>query len=103
MASTGMWSISEFNLVVDNPAQLPGVVDIAIRTALARRGVAHLSFPNDLQVADANEDPVPARGAGPPAGDRADQGRNFSYLGTHLKRLGSPDFAHLPINARVAG
>ena len=68
MASTGMWSISEYNLVVDNPAQLPGVVDIAIRTALARRGVAHLSFPNDLQVADANEDPyqhvAPAR---PPA------------------------------------
>jgi thiamine pyrophosphate-dependent acetolactate synthase large subunit-like protein len=37
--------LAEYNLVVDNPAQLPGVVDIAIRTALARRGVAHLSFP----------------------------------------------------------
>jgi pyruvate dehydrogenase (quinone) len=53
---------------VDNPAQLPGVVDIAIRTALARRGVAHLTFPNDVQVADANADPyqhvAPAR---PPA------------------------------------
>ena len=49
--------VAEYNLVVENPAQLPGVVDIAIRTALARRGVAHLSFPNDLQVADANEDP----------------------------------------------
>src|SRR5450755_113405 len=60
--------LAEYNLVVSNPAQLPGVVDIAIRTALARRGVAHLSFPNDLQVADANEDPyqhvAPAR---PPA------------------------------------
>ena len=31
--------LAEYNLVVDNPAQLPGVVDIAIRTALARRGV----------------------------------------------------------------
>src|SRR5206468_12876507 len=31
--------VSEYNLVVDNPAQLPGVVDIAVRTALARRGV----------------------------------------------------------------
>ncbi len=29
----------------------PGVVDIAIRTALAWRGVAHLSFPNDLPYA----------------------------------------------------
>ena len=25
--------LAEYNLVVDNPAQLPGVVDIAIRTA----------------------------------------------------------------------
>jgi pyruvate dehydrogenase (quinone) len=60
--------VTEYNLVVDNPAQLPGVVDIAIRTALARRGVAHLTVPNDVQVADANADPyqhvAPAR---PPA------------------------------------
>ncbi len=60
--------VAEYNLVVDNPAQLPGVVDIAIRTALARRGVAHLTFPNDVQVADADLDPyqhvAPAR---PPA------------------------------------
>jgi pyruvate dehydrogenase (quinone) len=60
--------VAEYNLVVDNPAQLPGVVDIAIRTALARRGVAHLSFPNDVQVAPADLDPyqhvAPAR---PPA------------------------------------
>ncbi|KRD72549.1 catalase C [Ensifer sp. Root278] len=27
------------------------------------------------------------------------QGRNFSYLDTQLKRLGSPNFTHLPINA----
>ena len=27
------------------------------------------------------------------------QGRNFSYLDTQLKRLGSPNFSHLPINA----
>lgn len=60
--------LTEYNLVVDNPAQLPGVVDIAVRTALARRGVAHLSLPNDVQVADADADPyqhvAPAR---PPA------------------------------------
>jgi catalase len=29
------------------------------------------------------------------------QGRNFSYLDTQLKRLGSPNFAKLPINAAV--
>jgi pyruvate dehydrogenase (quinone) len=60
--------VAEYNLVVDNPAQLPGVVDIAIRTALTRRGVAHLTVPNDVQVADADLDPfahvAPAR---PPA------------------------------------
>jgi catalase len=27
------------------------------------------------------------------------RGRNFSYLDTQLKRLGSPNFTHLPINA----
>ncbi|MET9297099.1 thiamine pyrophosphate-dependent enzyme [Streptomyces sp. NPDC003077] len=57
--------LAEYNLIVDNPAQLPGVVDIAVRTALARRGVAHLSFPNDVQVANADADPyqhvAPAR------------------------------------------
>jgi pyruvate dehydrogenase (quinone)/pyruvate oxidase len=60
--------VAEYNLLVTNPTQLPGVVDIAIRTALARRGVAHLTVPNDVQVADADADPfqhvAPAR---PPA------------------------------------
>ena len=27
------------------------------------------------------------------------QGRNFSYLDTQLKRLGSPNFTYLPVNA----
>ncbi|SEN75174.1 pyruvate oxidase [Nonomuraea pusilla] len=60
--------VTEYNLLIDNPAQLPGVVDIAIRTAYARRGVAHLTMPNDVQVAPADADPyqhvAPAR---PPA------------------------------------
>ena len=30
------------------------------------------------------------------------QGRNFSYLDTQLKRLGSPNFTHIPINAPAA-
>ena len=46
-----------YNLMVTNPQQLPGVVDIAIRHALAKRSVAHLTFPNDVQVAVAGEDP----------------------------------------------
>jgi pyruvate dehydrogenase (quinone)/pyruvate oxidase len=60
--------VTEYNLVVDNPAQLPGVVDIAIRTAYARRGVAHLTMPNDVQVADADADPYQhVAPANPPA------------------------------------
>ncbi len=39
----------------------------------------------------------------PPGIDFSDdpllQGRNFSYLDTQLKRLGSPNFTHIPINA----
>jgi pyruvate dehydrogenase (quinone) len=54
-----------YNEVVVNPAQLPGLVDIAIRTAYARKGVAHLTVPNDIQVADADANPyesvAPAR------------------------------------------
>src|SRR6266516_1471444 len=51
--------VAGYNQVVVNPAQLPGLVDIAIRTAYARRGVAHLSIPNDLQVAEPGRDPWP--------------------------------------------
>jgi pyruvate dehydrogenase (quinone) len=49
--------VAEYDQMVYNPAQLPGVVDNAIRTAYARRGVAHLTVPNDIQVADADADP----------------------------------------------
>jgi pyruvate dehydrogenase (quinone)/pyruvate oxidase len=49
--------VAEYDQMIYNPAQLPGVLDIAIRTAYARRGVAHLTVPNDIQVADADADP----------------------------------------------
>ncbi|MEU7866382.1 thiamine pyrophosphate-dependent enzyme [Dactylosporangium sp. NPDC049140] len=49
--------VSEYNQIIMNPAQLPTLVDIAIRTAYARRGVAHLTIPNDIQVAPAGKDP----------------------------------------------
>jgi len=57
--------VAEYDQMIYNPAQLPSVVDNAIRTAYARRGVAHLTLPNDIQVADADADPwqhvAPAR------------------------------------------
>jgi pyruvate dehydrogenase (quinone) len=60
--------VAEYDQMIYNPAQLPSVVDNAVRTAYARRGVVHLTVPNDIQVADAGADPwqhvAPAR---PPA------------------------------------
>jgi pyruvate dehydrogenase (quinone) len=51
--------VADYDQMVYNPAQLPAVVDIAVRTAYARRGVAHITVPNDIQVADADDDPWP--------------------------------------------
>ncbi len=57
--------VAEYNQMIYNPAQIDTVVDNAIRTAYARRGVSHITVPNDLQVADAGADPwqhvAPAR------------------------------------------
>src|ERR1700760_4558761 len=39
------------------------------------------------------------RGQGGETHQVAADGRNFSYLDTQLKRLGSPNFTHLPVNA----
>jgi pyruvate dehydrogenase (quinone) len=49
--------VAEYDQMIYNPAQLPSVVDNAIRTAYARRGVAHITVPNDIQIADAGADP----------------------------------------------
>jgi len=49
--------VAAYNLMVTNPQQMPAVVDLAIRNALGKRTVAHLTFPNDLQVAPIGEDP----------------------------------------------
>ncbi len=49
--------VAAYNLMVTNPQQMPGVVDLAIRSALSKRTVAHLTFPNDVQVASMSEDP----------------------------------------------
>jgi pyruvate dehydrogenase (quinone)/pyruvate oxidase len=49
--------VAEYDMMISNPVQIPAVVDLAIRTAYARRGVAHITVPNDIQVADAGADP----------------------------------------------
>jgi pyruvate dehydrogenase (quinone) len=49
--------LAVYNQMVVNPQQLPALVDLAVRHAYARRGVAHLCVPNDIQVAPAGQDP----------------------------------------------
>jgi pyruvate dehydrogenase (quinone)/pyruvate oxidase len=49
--------VAEYNMMISNPAQLPSLVDLAVRTSYARRGVSHLTLPNDIQVAEAGADP----------------------------------------------
>ena len=49
--------VAEYDMMISNPVQIPAVTDLAIRTAYARRGVAHITVPNDIQVADADADP----------------------------------------------
>jgi pyruvate dehydrogenase (quinone) len=55
-----------YNLMVTNPAQLPGAVDLAVRNALAKRSVSHLTFPNDIQIAEP-ESPYGSPSPGEPA------------------------------------
>src|ERR1700744_2462975 len=50
-------AVAEYEMMISNPVQVPAVTDLAIRTAYARRGVAHITVPNDIQVADAGADP----------------------------------------------
>ncbi len=52
--------VAEYNQMITNAAQLPALVDIAVRTAYSRRGVAHLTLPNDIQIADAGDNPWPS-------------------------------------------
>jgi len=49
--------VAEYNAFVHVPVQIPALVDNAVRTALSRRGVSHLTFPVDLQEADAELQP----------------------------------------------
>ena len=56
--------VAEYNEMIVVPAQLPTLVDIAIRHALTRRTVAHLTIPNDVQVAEAGATPYPSTGPG---------------------------------------
>jgi pyruvate dehydrogenase (quinone) len=57
--------VAAYDVMALAPGQIPALVDRAVRTSLAQRTVSHLTFPNDLQVAPAGEEPyegvAPAR------------------------------------------
>ncbi|MFR9780470.1 thiamine pyrophosphate-dependent enzyme [Micromonospora sp. MS34] len=89
--------VAAYNQMVTNPQQMPGLVDIAIRNALAKRTVVHLTFPNDVQVAAAGEDPYrhvspgtppkssPAASQPPLPADQADLARAAEVLNAGKK------------------
>ncbi len=60
--------VAQYDVMVHVPVQIPTLVDLAVRHALAHRTVSHITFPNDIQIADAELNPwdavAPAR---PPA------------------------------------
>jgi pyruvate dehydrogenase (quinone)/pyruvate oxidase len=49
--------VSVYNEMIRVPTQTATLVDLAIRNALGRKGVAHLTMPTDIQIADAEMNP----------------------------------------------
>src|SRR5688572_17153563 len=49
--------VAAYNAMVHVPVSIPTLVDNAVRTALSRRTVAHLTFPVDIQEADPELNP----------------------------------------------
>jgi catalase len=71
-------------------------VPVRIIGSFVLDGLVDNFFAETEQVAFCTQNVVPGIGF---TNDPLLQGRNFSYLDTQLKRLGSPNFTHLPINA----
>lgn len=49
--------VAVYNEMIRVPVQTTTLVDLAVRHALSRRGVAHLTIPTDIQIADADANP----------------------------------------------
>jgi pyruvate dehydrogenase (quinone) len=52
--------VAGYNQMIHVPVQVPTLVDLAVRHALARRTVSHLTMPTDVQLADAGANPYSA-------------------------------------------
>lgn len=88
----------QFEFDVLDPTKIIPEEQIPVRIigsfALGRR--VDNFFAETEQVAFCTQNVVPGIGF---SNDPLLQGRNFSYLDTQLKRLGGPNFTHIPINA----
>jgi catalase len=71
-------------------------VPVRIIGSFVLDGLVDNFFAETEQVAFCTQNVVPGIGF---SNDPLLQGRNFSYLDTQLKRLGRPNFTHIPINA----
>ena len=71
-------------------------VPVRIVGTLTLNGLVDNFFAETEQVAFCTQNVVPGIGF---SNDPLLQGRNFSYLDTQLKRLGGPNFTHIPVNA----
>ena len=64
--------VAEYSLMTLAPAQVPTLVDLAVRHALARRTVSHLTFPNDIRSPRPTRSPTAAARPRPSPADRPD-------------------------------
>jgi pyruvate dehydrogenase (quinone)/pyruvate oxidase len=49
--------VADYNVVVTVPTSIPTLVDMAVRSSMARRTVSHITFPVDIQEADPTLEP----------------------------------------------
>jgi catalase len=88
----------KFEFDILDPTKLIPEEQIPVRTIgrITLDGLVGNFFAETEQVAFCTQNVVPGIGF---SNDPLLQGRNFSYLDTQLKRLGGPNFTHIPINA----
>ena len=88
----------QFDFDVLDPTKIIPEEDVPIRVAgrLVLDRCVENFFAETEQVAFCTNNIIPGVDF---SNDPLLQGRNFSYLDTQLKRLGSPNFTHIPINA----
>lgn len=98
--------VAKFNERIMGPAHVENIADLACRTALTYRGVAHITFPVDLQELPVSErkhskrnvphhtSDVPARGGGLPSAEALRQAADILNAGTRVAILAGRGAVH---------